>query len=176
MGRKTYYITTPIYYVNAEPHIGNAYTTIAADVMARYKRLCGYETFYLTGTDEHGQKILRSATAEGIKPKEFADRVVVQLHKTWAELNIKYDYFIRTTDTKHEKAVQFLFGKIAEAGDIYKGKYSGWYCTPCERYVSLKDSPDKTCPVCQRPTEFLEEDNYFFRLSKYRDKMISYLK
>jgi len=176
MGRKTYYITTPIYYVNAEPHIGTAYTTIAGDVMARYKRLCGYDTFYLTGTDEHGQKILRAATAQGMKPKEFADRVVVQYKKTWEELNIKYDHFIRTTDPKHEKAVQFLFSKITDAGDIYKGKYSGWYCASCERYISLTESPDKKCPVCQRTTEFFEEENYFFRLSKYRDKMIAHLK
>jgi methionyl-tRNA synthetase len=176
MERKTYYITTPIYYANAEPHIGTAYTTIAGDVMARFKRLCGYEVFYLTGSDEHGQKILRVASAAGMKPKEFTDGVVGILKKTWKDLNIQYDHFIRTTDAQHEKAVQFLFNKIAEAGDIYKGKYSGWYCTPCERYISLKDSPDKTCPVCHRPTEFLEEDNYFFKLSKYQNRMISYLK
>ncbi len=178
--RPKYYITTPIYYVNAQPHIGTAYTTIAADVMARYKRLCGYETFYLTGTDEHGQKILRAANAEGMNPKEYADRIVSQYYKTWADLNIKYDYFIRTTDPKHQKAVQTLFSKIANNGDIYKGKYSGWYCTPCERYVSVKESSPEGlrggCPVCQRPTEFLEEENYFFRLSKYRDKMLDYLK
>jgi methionyl-tRNA synthetase len=171
-----YYITTPIYYVNAEPHIGTAYTTIAADVIARYKKLCGLEVFYLTGTDEHGQKILRSATAAGLKPKEFVDSIVTQYKKNWSDLNIKYDMFIRTTDEKHEKAVRTLFAKIAEAGDIYKGKYSGWYCTACERYITLKESPDKKCPVCQRPTEFFEEENYFFKLSKYRDKMLALLK
>ncbi|HLD35846.1 MAG TPA: methionine--tRNA ligase [Planctomycetota bacterium] len=171
-----YYITTPIYYVNAEPHIGTAYTTIAADVMARYKKLCGFEVFYLTGTDEHGQKILRSATAAGLKPKEFVDNVVIQYKKTWSDLNIKYDHFIRTTDAKHEQAVQAIFTRIADAGDIYKGKYSGWYCTACERYITLKESPDKKCPVCQRPTEFFEEENYFFKLSKYQDKMMALLK
>jgi len=171
-----YYITTPIYYVNAEPHIGTAYTTIAADVMARYKKLCGYEVFYLTGTDEHGQKILRSATAAGLKPKEFVDGIVTQYKKTWSDLNIKYDHFIRTTDQRHEQAVQTLFTKIAESGDIYKGKYSGWYCTACERYITLKESPDKKCPVCQRPTEFFEEENYFFKLSKYQSKMLALLK
>ncbi|MEW6027484.1 MAG: methionine--tRNA ligase [Planctomycetota bacterium] len=171
-----YYITTPIYYVNAEPHIGTAYTTIAGDVLARYKKLCGAEVFYLTGTDEHGQKILRSATAANLKPKEFVDGIVTQYKKTWEEINIKYDRFIRTTDERHEKAVQALFTKIAASGDIYKGKYSGWYCTPCERYITLKDSPDKKCPMCQRPTEFLEEENYFFRLSKYQPKMLALLK
>ncbi|MDI6733475.1 MAG: methionine--tRNA ligase [Planctomycetota bacterium] len=173
---RKYYITTPIYYVNAEPHIGTAYTTIAGDVMARYKRLCGYETFYLTGTDEHGQKILRSALSAGLEPKELADRVVTKYKEVWEELNIKYTRFIRTTEEKHKKAVQFLFRKIDHNGDIYKGKYSGWYCTACERYITLKESPDKKCPVCQRQTEFFEEENYFFKLSKYQDKMLSYLR
>jgi methionyl-tRNA synthetase len=171
-----YYITTPIYYANAEPHVGTAYTTIAGDVLARYKKLCGHEVFYLTGTDEHGQKILRSATAAGLKPKEFVDSIVTQYKKTWSDLNIKYDHFIRTTDAKHEQAVQAIFTRIADAGDIYKGKYSGWYCTACERYINLKESPDKKCPVCQRPTEFFEEENYFFKLSKYQDKMLALLK
>jgi len=176
MGRKTYYVTTPIYYANAEPHIGTACTTIIADVMARYKKLCGYEVFYLTGSDEHGQKILRIAAEAGVEPKAFVDGVVAKIKQTWQDLNIQYDYFVRTTDEQHKKAVQALYRKIAEKGDIYKAKYSGWYCTPCERYISLTESPDKTCPVCKRPTEFLEEDNYFFKLSNYQAKMLEFLK
>lgn len=176
MTARPFYVTTPIYYVNAEPHIGTAYTTIAADVLARYKRMSGYEVFFLTGTDEHGQKIARTAQQAGLTPKEFTDQLVPKFKAAWQSLNLSYDYFIRTTDTAHAKAVQALFQKIHQSGDIYKGKYSGWYCSPCERYVSLKESPDKKCPICRRDGEYFEEENYFFRLSKYQPRMLEYLK
>ncbi|MBI4713021.1 MAG: class I tRNA ligase family protein [Planctomycetes bacterium] len=174
--RKIYYITTPLYYVNAEPHIGTAYTTVAADVLARYKRLAGYEVFFLTGTDEHGLKIARTAKEAGLSPKEFVDKLVPKFKQAWQQLGISYDYFIRTTDPSHEESVKALFRKVIDKGDIYKGKYSGWYCPPCERYISLKDSPDKSCPVCKRPGEFFEEDNYFFKLSKYQAPLLKHFK
>lgn len=176
MGTGKFYVTTPIYYVNAEPHIGTAYTTIAADVLARYKRMCGDAVFFLTGTDEHGQKIARTAQQAGLTPKEFTDQLVPKFKAAWQQLNLSYDYFIRTTDPAHENAVKALFQKIHQNGDIYKGKYSGWYCSPCERYISVKESPDKKCPICQRDGEYFEEENYFFRLSKYQPRMLEYLK
>ena len=171
-----FYVTTPLYYITDEPHIGTAYTTIVADVLARYKRLLGVEVFFVTGTDEHGQKIARAAAAEGLKPRELADRFAPKYREVWQSLDITLDYFIRTTDPAHEEAVQAFFKKVIEQGDIYKAKYQGWYCNPCERYVSEKDAPDHVCPVCRRPAEALEEENYFFRLSKYQDKMLSHLK
>ncbi|MFA5793869.1 MAG: methionine--tRNA ligase [Candidatus Brocadiia bacterium] len=176
MSNKKFYITTPIYYLNAEPHIGTAYTTIAADVMARYRRMCGDDVFFLTGTDEHGQKIARAAQQTGLSPKEFTDRLAPKFKEAWKRLNLSYDFFIRTTDPAHESAVKALFQKIHQNGDIYKGKYSGWYCSPCERYISLKESPDKKCPVCQREGEYFEEENYFFKLSKYQGKLLEHLK
>ena len=171
-----FYLTTPIYYVNAEPHIGTAYTTIVGDVLARYKRMAGDEVFYLTGTDEHGQKIARAAKEKGLTPRQLADSLIPRFKEAWQLLNITNDYFIRTTDPKHEAAVQTLFRKIDATGDIYKGKYAGWYCTPCERYLLKDETPDKTCPVCHRPTEYLEETNYFFRLSKYQQAMLDHLR
>jgi methionyl-tRNA synthetase len=177
-----FYITTPIYYVNAEPHIGTAYTTIAGDVLARYHRMKGDEVFYLTGTDEHGQKIARAAKEKGITPKELVDTLVPKYQAVWKILNITNDGFIRTTDPKHEAAVQTLFRKISASGDIYKGKYAGWYCVPCERYL-LKDELKEQaglavplCPICKRPAEHTEETNYFFRLSKYQQKLLEYFK
>ncbi|MBI4835601.1 MAG: methionine--tRNA ligase [Planctomycetes bacterium] len=177
-----FYITTPIYYVNAEPHIGTAYTTIAGDVLARYHRMKGDEVFYLTGTDEHGQKIARTAKEKGITPKELVDTLVPKYQEVWQMLNITNDGFIRTTDPKHEAAVQALFRKISLSGDIYKGKYAGWYCVPCERYL-LKDELKEQagvatplCPICKRPAEHTEETNYFFRLSKYQNKLLEHFK
>lgn len=172
---KKFYITTPIYYVNDVPHIGHAYTTVAADVMARYKRLCGFKTFFLTGTDEHGQKVEKSARSQGISPKELADKVVVRFQELWKRLNISYDHFVRTTDAYHEKAVQELFKVIYDKGDIYLGEYEGWYCTPCETFWSEGQQLEgNLCPDCHRPTERLKEPSYFFRLSKYQEALLRF--
>ncbi|MEK7448535.1 MAG: methionine--tRNA ligase, partial [Planctomycetota bacterium] len=172
---RKFYVTTPIYYVTAEPHIGTAYTTIAADVLARYYRMMGDEVFFLTGTDEHGQKIARAAKEQNLQPQELVDRLAPKYQEVWKSLDITNDYFIRTTDPAHQQSVQALFRKIIEQGDIYKAQYRGWYCNPCERYVLEKDSPEHLCPVCRRPSEFIEEENYFFRLSKYQEQMLRHL-
>lgn len=170
-----FYVTTPIYYVNDVPHLGHAYTTIAADVIARYKRLKGYEVFFLTGTDEHGQKIEKAAKAKGISPKELADSVVVNFKKLWERFNISYDHFIRTTDDYHERVVQEIFQRLYEKGDIYLGEYEGWYCTPCESFWSKSQLIEgKCCPDCGRPVERLKEKSYFFRLSTYQDKLLKF--
>ncbi len=172
---KKFYVTTPIYYVNDVPHIGHAYTTVAADVMARYKRLHGYKTFFLTGTDEHGQKVEKAARAQSKTPKELADSVVVRFQELWNRLNISHDHFVRTTDDYHEKAVQELFKLIQEKGDIYLGEYEGWYCTPCETFWSEGQQLEgNLCPDCGRPTEKVKEPSYFFRLSKYQDALLEF--
>ncbi len=174
---KTFYVTTPIYYVNSEPHIGSAYTTIVADVVARYKRMMGYDTFFLTGTDEHGQKILRSAKEKGLEPQEFVDALAEKFVKLWKELDISNDLFIRTTDDYHVKTVQSIFQKIYDNNDIYLGKYEGWYCVQDETFWTEKDiGPDKLCPVCHRPLEHVEEENYFFKLSKYTKPLLDHFK
>ena len=175
MSEKSFYITTPIYYVNDIPHIGHAYTTIAADVMARYRRMMGDRVFFCTGTDEHGQKIQQSADAKGMTAKELADRTMENFRRLWEVLNISNDDFIRTTEERHEKVVQGIFKKLMDQGDIYKGTYEGWYCIPCETYVpesSMKE--DKTCPDCGRPLQQMEEESYFFRASKYSDQLLDY--
>ena len=171
-----FYITTPIYYVNSEPHIGSAYTTIIADIIARYKRLMGYEVFFLTGTDEHGQKILQAAREAGKDPQEFCDELAEKFKKLWEDLKITNDYFIRTTDDYHIKAVQYFVKKMMENGDIYKGRYEGWYCVPCETFWSESEietqNGTKICPQCKRPVKWVSEENYFFKLSKYRDTLL----
>lgn len=172
---KKFYVTTPIYYVNAEPHIGSSYTTIVGDIISRYKRMRGYEVFYLTGTDEHGQKILQTARAKNIDPQKLCDELSGKFRKLWKELGITNDYFIRTTDEQHMKTVQFFVEKMLENGDIYKGKYEGWYCVPCETYwtdeeIEEKDGK-KVCPSCGREVNWVEEENYFFRLSKYNEPL-----
>ena len=172
---KKFYVTTPIYYVNDVPHIGHAYTTVAADVMARYKRLCGFNTFFLTGTDEHGQKVEKAARLQGMSPKELADKVVGRFQELWKRLNISYDHFVRTTDAYHEKAVQELFKVIRDKGDIYLGEYEGWYCTYCETFWSEGQQLEgNLCPDCHRPTERLKEPSYFFRLSKYQEALLRF--
>ena len=172
---KKFYITTPIYYVNAEPHIGSAYTTIIADIIARYKRFMGYDVFFLTGTDEHGLKILQAAQAKGKNPKEFCDELAQKFKDLWKDLKITNDYFIRTTDPEHEKTVRFFVQKMKENGDIYKGTYAAWYCVHCETYYDddeiLKKDGKKVCPVCGREVKWVEEENYFFRLSRYNDAL-----
>lgn len=177
MEKKPFYLTTPLYYVNDVPHIGHSYTEIASDVLARYKRLAGFDVFYLTGTDEHGQKIERTAKNKELSPKELADQVVVKFQNLWDTLNISYDDFIRTTEPRHEKVVQSLFQKLYDQGDIYKGYYEGWYCTPCETFfLENQLGEEHTCPDCGRPTELIKEENYFFKISKYEQPLLDYIK
>ncbi len=176
LSEKTFYITTPIYYVNDVPHIGHAYTTIAADVIARYKRLSGYNVLFSTGTDEHGQKIARSAEKINLTPLELADKVVLKFKDLWPLLNVKYDDFIRTTEQRHIKVVQDIFEKLYKKGDIYKGKYEGWYCVPCETFWTETQLTDKICPTCGRRIEKIKEESYFFKMSKYQNQLLSYIK
>jgi len=152
-----YYLTTPIYYVNDEPHLGHAYTTVAADALARYMRLRGGDVFFLTGTDEHGQKVERAARERGERPIELADRMVDRFKALWGRLEISNDDFIRTTEDRHKRATQLFFQQIYERGDIYKGTYEGWYCTPCETFIPETQMEEgNTCPDCGRPTERLK--------------------
>jgi len=176
-GNKTIYITTPIYYINASPHIGHSYTTIAADVISRFYKLKKQNVFFLTGTDEHGQKIEEAAKESGKEPKEFADDIVNKYKNLWIDLGIDYDDFIRTTDEKHKKTVQKIFEIMHEKGDIYKGEYTGLYCVPCETYfleTELTDKNIKICPDCGRELKIVSEEAYFFRLSKYEKKLLEY--
>ncbi|MGI6772186.1 MAG: methionine--tRNA ligase [Acutalibacteraceae bacterium] len=174
MERKTFYITTPIYYPSDRLHIGHSYTTVAADAMARYKRMRGYDVMFLTGTDEHGQKIEDKAKAAGLDPKTYVDNIVVGIKALWKLMNISYDKFIRTTDDYHEKAVQKIFRKLYENGDIYKGVYEGMYCKPCESFWTETQLNDGKCPDCGGEVQKATEEAYFFRLSKYADKLLKY--
>ena len=166
-----FYITTPIYYVNARPHIGHAYTTIVCDAIARRQRMLGSDTFFLTGTDEHGQKIERSAAEAGITPKQLTDRIATEFRALWDRMKISYDDFIRTTDERHRRGVQEMFRLIRDNGYIYKGSYSGQYCVFDELYVDAA-GPGAPCPECGRPTETVSEENYFFKLSAFEDKLL----
>ena len=174
MDRNTFYITTPIYYPSDKLHIGHTYSTVAADTMARYKRLRGYDVFFLTGTDEHGQKIEDIAKAAGVTPKEYVDKIVDGIKSLWKLMNISYDKFIRTTDDYHEKAVQKIFKKMYDKGDIYKGYYEGLYCKPCESFWTETQAVDGKCPDCGRPVAKAREEAYFFKLSNYADKLVDY--
>ena len=167
-----FYITTPIYYPSGKWHIGTCYTTIVCDAIARFKRMQGVDVFYLTGTDEHGQKIQKVAQAAGVPVKEYIDKIVGELKDLWKLLDISYDKFIRTTDEYHEKAVQKIFNKLYEQGDIYKSEYEGWYCTPCEAFWTKSQLVDGKCPDCGRPVELMKEESYFFKMSKYQDRII----
>ena len=173
---KSFYITTPIYYVNASPHIGHAYTTIVADTLARYHRMAGEDTFFVTGTDEHGDKIAEAAQKAGITPKEYADKISAQFRNLWPELSITNDYFIRTTDTNHIETVRNILQKVYDAGDIYFGQYEGYYCVGCERFYMEKELVEGKCPDHQTKPEYRKESNYFFRMSKYQDWLINYIK
>jgi methionyl-tRNA synthetase len=173
--RIKFYVTTPIYYVNDIPHIGHAYTTIAADILARYNRLMGREVFFLTGTDEHGQKVEKAAQEKGRTPKEHADLMVENFKYLWVKLNIKNDAFIRTTDTEHIRIVQSLLQRLWEKGEIEKRIYSGWYCVPDERFWTEKEVIDGKCPDCKRSVEHLTEENYFFLMSRYQERLIKYI-
>ena len=172
---KRFYVTTPIYYVNAPPHIGHAYTTIVADVLNRFYKLMEYETFFLTGTDEHGDKIVQAAQEAGLSPKEYADRISELFRNTWPKLNISNDFFIRTTDDYHKKVVQYVLQKVYEAGDIYFGSYRGLYCIGCERFYTERELVDGKCPDHDKPPVLREEENYFFHMSKYQSWLIEYI-
>lgn len=176
--KKRFYITTPIYYVNDVPHIGHAYTTIIADSISRFKKLAGYEVFFLTGTDEHGQKVEKSAAERGLKPIELADMVVRRFKSLWKALNINNDYFIRTTQPIHEKGVQIIFQKLKDKGDIYKGVYKGYYCVSCENYLSedipLEEGGVKICPDCKEKAGIVSEECYFFKLSSYQKPLLDF--
>ncbi len=172
---KHYYITTPIYYINDVPHIGHAYTTIAADIMARYKRLKGYEVYFLTGVDEHGQKAEKTAIEKQMHPKELADSMVHTFTDLWQRLNISNTGFVRTTEERHKKVVQYFFRKLEEKGDIYLGEYEDWYCVPCESYFTELQQQEGKCPDCNRLLERLKEETYFFRMSKYTEPLLRYL-
>ncbi len=175
MSDKTFYITTPIYYPSDKLHIGHSYTTVAADAMARFKRLTGYDVMFLTGTDEHGQKIQRVAADSGVTPIEYVDKIVAGIKKLWKLLDISYDDFIRTTEPRHIKAVQKIFEKLYNQGDIYKSHYEGWYCTPCESFWTEHQLVEGKCPDCGRDVELTREEAYFFKLSKYQDKLMKFI-
>jgi methionyl-tRNA synthetase len=171
-----YYVTTPIYYVTDRPHIGTAYTTIAADIVARWHRLKGQKVFFLTGTDEHGEKVAKSAVAAGKSPQEFVDEIVGQYKDAWAKLNISYDYFIRTTDKKHMDAVREFLNILQKNGDVYKGEYEGWYCVPDETFFTDLQLKDGKCPECGRDVIRLKESTHFFKLSAYQQKLLELYK
>ena len=172
MDQKTFYITTPIYYPSGKAHIGHSYCTVATDAIARYKRMQGYDVMFLTGTDEHGQKIELNAAKEGVTPKEFVDKIVAGFQDLWKLLNISNDRFIRTTDDYHVKAVQKIFKELYDRGEIYKGKYEGWYCTPCESFWTETQLKDGKCPDCGREVKWAEEEAYFFKLGNYADRLL----
>ncbi|MDD4796809.1 MAG: methionine--tRNA ligase [Eubacteriales bacterium] len=172
--KQTFYITTPIYYPSAKLHIGHAYCSVAADTMARYKRLRGYDVYFLTGTDEHGQKIERKAKEQGMTPQQYVDGIVAGILELWELMEITNDDFIRTTEPRHQRVVQQIFRRLYEQGDIYKGQYEGWYCTPCESFWTQSQLHDGNCPDCGRPVERAHEDAYFMRLSQYADWLLDY--
>ncbi|MCE5343367.1 MAG: methionine--tRNA ligase [Eubacteriales bacterium] len=173
--QKTFYITTPIYYPSDNLHIGHAYCSVAADTMARFKKQEGYDVYFVTGTDEHGQKIERKAKAKGVTPQEYVDEIVAGIKRLWQLMDVEYDDFIRTTDERHVKAVQKIFRQLYEKGDIYKGDYEGWYCTPCESFFTELQLVNGCCPDCGRPVEKTREEAYFFKLSKYQQWLIDYI-
>ncbi len=174
--KKTYYVTTPIYYPSDNFHVGHCYTTVIADALARYKKLKGYDVYFLTGSDEHGQKIEERAKKKGVTPIEFINPIIDNAKDLWKSLDISYDKFIRTTDEEHVKCVQRIFTTLYEQGDIYKGSYEGWYCTPCESFWTESQLVDGKCPDCGREVKLTKEDAYFFKLSKYQERFEAYLK
>ena len=158
MAKPTFYISTPIYYPSGNMHIGHTYTTVAADTMTRFKKQTGYDAYFLTGTDEHGQKIERKAAEAGVTPQQFVDKIVAETKVLWKLMNIEYDDFIRTTEERHEKIVQKIFKQLYDQGDIYKSEYEGLYCTPCESFWTLTQVKDGKCPDCGRPVEPMKEE------------------
>lgn len=175
MAKKPYYITTAIAYTSKTPHIGNTYEAVLTDAIARFKRLEGYDVFFLTGTDEHGQKIQLQAEEEGITPQEHVDKIAGEVREIWDFMGTSYDKFIRTTDADHKEVVQKIFKRLYEQGDIYKGSYEGWYCTPCESFFTESQLNDGNCPDCGRPVEKANEEAYFLKLSKYEDRLIKHI-
>lgn len=173
--KPTFYVTTPIYYVNDVPHIGHAYTTVAADVLARYKRLKGFDVFFLTGSDEHGQKVEKAAQTNGETPLELADRVVKRFQALWEKLGISNTDFIRTTQERHKNGVAHIFSQLIGQGDIYLGEYEDWYCTPCETFWTETQVAEGKCPDCNRPVEKLKEESYFFKMSAYGEKLLEHI-
>ena len=172
--KKTYYLTTPIYYPSGKFHIGTAYTTVLADTIKRYKTLRGYETYLLTGTDEHGQKIEEVAKKQNMKPQEYVDEAAKAAKDLWKLMDINYDDFIRTTEDRHEKVVQKIFDRLMDQGDIYKGEYEGWYCVPCESYFTKTQLVDGKCPDCGREVKLMKEECYFFNMKKYAPRLLKY--
>jgi len=170
-----FYLTTPIYYVNATPHLGHAYTTIVADAMARWRRLAGDEVWFLTGTDEHGDHVAQAAAKAGVSPQAFTDRISSAFRETWRALGITNDDFIRTTEPRHQKVVQAILQTLRDAGEIYLGTYGGHYCFGCERFYTEKEIVDGQCPDHRTPLTWIEEENYFFRMSKYQRWLIDYI-
>ena len=175
MDKKKYYISTAIAYTSGKPHIGNTYEIVLADAIARYKRQKGYDVYFQTGTDEHGEKIELKAKDKGITPKEFVDDVAKEIKRIWDVMNTSYDKFVRTTDPNHERIVQKIFDKMYDKGDIYKGEYKGLYCTPCESFWTESQLVDGKCPDCGRDVQEKKEEAYFFKLSKYQDKLVEYI-
>lgn len=173
--KKTFYMTTPIYYPSGDLHIGHTYTTVAADTLTRFKRQQGYDAYMLTGSDEHGQKIQKIAEEKGVTPKAYVDGTVAKIKELWKLMNIDYSQFIRTTDEDHVKSVQKIFRRLYDQGDIYKGRYEGWYCTPDEAFWTDTQVVDGKCPDCGRPVERASEEAYFFRMSKYADRLLAYI-
>jgi methionyl-tRNA synthetase len=171
---KSFYLTTPIYYPSGNLHIGHAYTTVAGDAMARYKRMRGFDVMYLTGTDEHGQKIQEKAEEKGVTPQKYVDDIVAGIKDLWGKLDISYDDFIRTTEDRHKIVVQKIFAQLLEQGDIYLGEYEGWYCTPCESYYTDRQLESGNCPDCNRAVQKVKEESYFFKVSKYADRLLAY--
>lgn len=172
--KNTFYITTPIYYPSDKLHIGHAYTTVAGDAMARYKRLRGFEVMYLTGTDEHGQKIQRKAQEKNVSPQDFVDGIVNGIQDLWKKLDISYDDFIRTTEDRHKQVVEKIFARLVKQGDIYLDEYEGWYCTPCESFFTDRQIEDGSCPDCGRSVEKVKEESYFFKMSNYVDRLLAF--
>src|SRR3712207_5097626 len=173
--KKKYYITTPIYYPSAKLHIGHTYCTSIADSVARFKRLTGYDVMFLTGSDEHGQKIQRLAEKKGVTPKEYVDEIVAGIKSLWELMDVSYDKFIRTTDDYHVETVSKIFKRLYDQGDIYKSSYEGLYCTPCESFWTETQAVGGKCPDCGRPVEKTKEEAYFFKMSKYAPKLIEYI-
>lgn len=172
--KNTFYITTPIYYPSGQMHIGHTYSTLAGDVMARYKRLRGYDVMYLTGTDEHGQKIQRKADEKGMEPQAYVDEIVDDIQKLWKKLHISNDDFIRTTDQRHKTVVEKIFRRLLDQGDIYLDEYEGWYCTSCESFFTERQLDNGHCPDCGKEVEKVKEESYFFKMSKYVDRLVAY--
>lgn len=173
--RERFYVTTPIYYPSDRLHIGHAYTTTVADSLARWHRFAGRDVYFVTGSDEHGQKIQRAALAKGVTPQAYVDEIVASFKHLWDKMNIRYDDFVRTTDDRHHRAVQAVFQKIYDQGDIYKSAYEGWYCTPCETFWVESRLEEGHCPDCKRPVELVKEESYFFRLSKYAERLLKHI-